>query len=68
MSKKNSLELSDFVPSGFVWLQSILFVLHFGLEISLPVWVLWFPSIVISVIICFFVLILGLLYGMGVFD
>lgn len=49
------------------WLlcQIILFIVHFGFDKKLPLWVLWFPTIIVLAIVLGFVL-LFIILGIGV--
>lgn len=52
MTKEKKTEIKVF---SYMTVQVILFVLYYGFNIKLPLWVLWFPIILILMIIIFFI-------------
>ena len=44
---------------GFLILQVFLFILHYGLKLTMPLWVVWFPIIfAISIFLLFIIFII----------
>jgi len=49
---------------SWLFVQCALFVVHFGFNKTLPNWVLWFPSIVMGIVISIILIVL-LFIGIG---
>ncbi len=43
---------------GWLFIQSALLVIHYGFEKTLPLWVLWLPSILIGIILIVSIILL----------
>jgi len=62
---EKTLSIIDNLPiSGYLSLQSIILVIHYGFNKILPFWVLWFPSLVLGLIL-FVALVILLLVFIG---
>jgi len=55
----------SFGLGSWIFVQVVLFVIHYGFDKTLPWWVLWFPTLIVGIIIAF-VLIIALIILIGV--
>ncbi len=63
MTKEKKTEIKVF---SYMTVQVILFVLYYGFNIKLPLWVLWFPTILFLIIIIFFISLFMMAFILGV--
>lgn len=55
------------IPSGnYMFTQSALLFLHYGMEYKMPSWVVWFPSILYGIFASIIILILIAILIVGV--
>ncbi len=57
--KKGNFETATkMIPSfNYVFVQSAMFFLHYGMGYKMPSWVIWFPTIYYSIMVTIFIII-----------
>jgi len=49
------------IKLGYVGIQAILLVMFYGFNVTMPLWVMWFPTIILAV----FLLAIIIIFVMG---
>ena len=51
------METTLFSLGSWLFIQTVLFVIHYGFDKKLPFWVLWFPTFIMGIVILFIIVI-----------
>lgn len=61
MDGDKKIKYESFMPSpGYMFTQTAMLFLNFGMGFSMPVWVIWFPTILYLIVILFVLLVLAI--------
>jgi len=60
-------QVTNYIPQfSYTLIQCAMFFLHFGLGYKMPIWVVWFPTIVFTVVLIIILLIFLIIIIVGV--
>ncbi len=60
MSDKKIKNYDAFIPTpGYMFVQTAMLFLNFGMGFTMPVWVIWFPTLIYLAVILFVLIVLA---------